>query len=96
VKNLRSLRNNRSGIIYVWAACFMAIVIYSIYWFVGGYVALTVIDTISAQYNFTGVALQTINLIRNVLYWHPLAFISGLFIWAYSNSRKREPLTYYD
>jgi len=93
---MRSLRSNRSGIVFVWAVCFMAIVVYSIFWFIGGYVAISVIDAVTDAYNFTGMAAQTIDIIKAVLYWNPLFFIFGMLIWAYVNSTKKEHLTYYD
>lgn len=93
---MRSLRSNRSGIIYVWVICFMAIVIYSIFWFIGGYVAISVIDAVTASYNFTGMAATTIRIIKNVLFWHPLFFMFGMLLWAFTNSRKREHVSWED
>jgi len=50
---MKSLRRNRSGLIYVWVVCFFAIVIYSIAWFVLGWPAMMTIQAVEDAYTFT-------------------------------------------
>lgn len=91
---MKSLRRNRSGLIYVWVVCFFAIVIYSIAWFVLGWSAMMTIQAVEDAYTFTGPAATTVDLVKTVIAWHPLIFIFGMIIWALVNSHKREYVSY--
>jgi hypothetical protein len=91
---MRSLRKNQSGVIWIWAICLLAIVLYSICWFSLGWPLYMVIDTVEASYTFPAQATNTINLMRLVIAWHPIFFIFGMLLWAFVNSQRREEVTY--
>lgn len=90
----RSLRRNQSAIIWVWAVCFLAITVNSIAWLVLGWPTYIALDAIESSYTFPSVATGTIALIRYVVALEPVMVITGMILWAYVNSGRREEPTY--
>jgi len=91
---MRSLKSNKRGAIWIWAVCFMAIIVYSIVWFALGWAFNLFIDSLELSYTFTSPADLTVQFIKIVVAWHPILFILGMLLWAYVNSQRREEVTY--
>jgi hypothetical protein len=90
----RSFKDNRSGIIWVWAVCFLSIIVYSIAWFSLGWGFNLFIDAIEASYTFESPTDVTVALLKTVVAWHPIIFVFGMILWALVNSQRREDVTY--
>jgi len=86
--------SNKRGIIWVWCAVFLAMVIYSIGWFTLGIAFIKVVGVIEENYNFVGGALQTANLIKNLIVWHPIFALGGWLIFGIANSGRVEVRSY--
>lgn len=89
----RSLRRDKSGLIWVWAVAMLAITVFAIVYFALGMAALMFIDAAEEAYTFEGSAQQTILLYRNVFAYVGIIFLVGVLIWALTNSRKKEYLS---
>ncbi|MEM1589812.1 MAG: hypothetical protein QW175_05290 [Candidatus Bathyarchaeia archaeon] len=83
--------NNR-GVAWIWVSCLIAIVIFSIAWFVLSPVALTIIDSVTAYY--PSDIQWVITIAKNVLQWFPIIMIFGLLLWAYVRSQRPQDVSY--
>jgi len=63
-------------------------------YFVLGMPTMMVLDAIEGQYTFPNEAQNTMNLYRLVFAWVGVIFLVGMLIWAITNSRKKEYLSY--
>lgn len=93
-KFLRDFRDNRRGIVWVWAVVLMALVVYSIAWFTLGWAAMEVIDAVEASYTFEEPAANTVTLMKTVIAWHPIIVVFGWILYGYVNSQRRDPRIY--
>lgn len=90
----RSLRSNRSGIVWVWVACLVAIVLYSIVWFAMGMASSVFFEAMTSIYTFPAPMNLTAAAILSVIAVNPMLMLGGLILWAYVNSGRREDVTY--
>jgi len=79
---------------YIWIVCFFTIFIVTITWWILAPVALTIIDSITNNFNLGSPWDSLITIMKNVLYWFPLLLIFGVIIWAYNASKKPQVVTY--
>ena len=89
-RKLHEFRENRQGIVAIWIACFMGLVVYSIGWFVLAWSCFGIIDLMTTTFTYPAQALNTITLMRLVLTWHPIFYFIGMLLWAYAESMRRE------
>lgn len=81
-------------IVYVWAMVLMGIVIYSIAWFAVAPVTLTVMDTLTEHITVSNDVYNLVELIKQVILWHPILSIFGWLLWGYLNSMRRDIATW--
>jgi len=81
-------------IAYVWAMVFVGICIYAMFWFMFGWAAFSVIEAVEAGYTFTGQASFVVELLKNVIAYHPLLAMVGWLLWGYINSQRRDERAY--
>lgn len=95
-KFLRKFKENKRGIIWVWAVVMLAMVIYAIAWFTLGWAAMEVISTVENAYTFEEPASNTVDLFKTVFAWHPVIVIFGWILYGYVNSQRRDVRVYED
>ncbi|RLC77523.1 MAG: hypothetical protein DRJ03_26710 [Chloroflexi bacterium] len=91
---MRSFRRDKRAVLWIWAVCFTAIIVYSMAWFSMGWAVLEFMDSVESSYTFSSPADTTVTFIRTVIAWHPIFFIFGMLLWAFVNSQRREEVTY--
>lgn len=89
-KKLDIFKTDKQGIVAIWIACFMGLVVYSIGWFVLAWSCFDIIDLMTTTFTYPAQALNTITLMRLVLTWHPIFYFVGMLLWAYAESMRRE------
>lgn len=90
----RKFLNNKSGVAWVWAVCFIAMGIYTMAWYATGLATMMTIDALEATYTYPAPMSTTITFIRTLFAWHPFIMLIGLALWAFINSQRREDQTY--
>lgn len=83
--------NNR-GVTWIWVSCLIAIVVFSISWFVLSYPALAIIDSLSGS--MPSDQQWVLAIARTVLQWFPILMIFGLLLWAYVRSQRPQEVSY--
>ena len=91
---MKSFLKDRKGLIWVWAVAIVSIAVFAILYFALGMAAMMVLDAAEESYTFEGSAADTILLYRNVFAWLGVIFLGGVLLWAITNSRKKEYLSY--
>lgn len=90
IKRTLEFKNNRRGIVYVWALVMLAMVIYTFAWFSMGLVIMTFIDAVTTSMNFAPPWDSVVEFIRNCFLIHPIISLVGWFIYGILNSAKRD------
>jgi hypothetical protein len=90
---LEKLRDDHRGILAIWVVCFVSLCVYSMLWFTMGWAAFNVINLMTTIYQYPAQAMNTINLVKLVLTWHPVFFFFGMLLWAFNMSQKTETVT---
>ena len=93
-QELEHFKTDKSGILWVWAVCFLTIIVMSIAWFTLSWPAFMILDAILAAYSFPPSARLAITLVSNVISWFLILMTLGLLFWAFINSGRRETETY--
>ncbi len=94
VKEINRFKDDKRGIMWVWAVCLLTIVVMSMAWFTLSWPAFMIIDAVLASYNFPPTARLAITLTGNVISWFLIMMVLGLLLWAFVNSQRREETTY--
>lgn len=81
-------------IVFVWAMVFGAIVVYSFAWFSMGSMVMTFIDAITGAFTFDARWDSVVQLIKNVILWHPIISLFGWVLWGFLNSMRRDVRTW--
>jgi hypothetical protein len=81
-------------IVFTWAQVFIGLVLYAIFWYIFGMMAMQVMGAIDSYYTFLSPFDSTVDLIKKVLAWHPIIAMFGWLLWGILNSTRREPVTY--
>lgn len=91
---VKRFKDDKKGIMWVWAMCLLTIVVMSIAWFTLSWPAFMILDQILASYTFPPTARLAITLTTNVISWFLIMMVLGLLLWAFVNSQRREDQTY--
>lgn len=94
VKEVERFKDDKRGIMWVWAVCLLTIVVMSMAWFTLSWPAFMIIDSILASYSFPPTARLAITLVSNVISWFLIIMTLGLLLWAIVNSQRKEETTY--
>jgi len=94
VEEINRFKDDKQGIMWVWAVCLLTIVVMSMAWFTLSWPAFMIIDSILASYSFPPTARLAITLTSNVISWFLILMVLGLVLWAFVNSQRREETTY--
>lgn len=94
MKPFKRFIEGKSGIVWVWAVCLLAIIVHSICWLALSWPLYLTLDAVEAAYTFPAVATPTMNLIRGVVALEETVFVLGMLAWAFINSSRREEVTY--
>ena len=92
--DMRTLKKNKQGALYIWAVCLLSLVVLAMGWFTLTYPTFMIIEMIEGMYNFPPEATAGIGLIKSVLGWFLILMALGLIIWAFVASSRREDVTY--
>lgn len=94
VEEAKRFKDDKRGVLWIWAVCFLTIIVMSIAWFSLSWPAFMILDQILASYNFNSTARLAITLVSNVISWFLILMVLGLLFWAFVNSGRREDQTY--
>jgi len=94
VEEINRFKDDKQGILWVWAVCLLTIIVMSIAWFTLSWPAFMIIDAVLASYSFPPTARLAITLTSNVISWFLILMVLGLVLWAFVNSQRREDQTY--
>lgn len=94
IEEAKRFKDDKRGIMWVWAVCLLTIVVMSMAWFTLSWPAFMIIDAVLASYNFPPTARLAITLTSNVISWFLIMMTLGLLLWAFVNSQRREETTY--
>ncbi|MHA1408482.1 MAG: hypothetical protein ACTSSG_14040 [Candidatus Heimdallarchaeaceae archaeon] len=77
-------------IVMVWTLVLIGMVLYSFAWYVFSIVAFSFIDAIVSSFNFGSQWNNITDLIKNLLYFHPVICLFGWILWGFLNSMRRD------
>ena len=92
MKPLNKLKNNKSGVVWIWVVIIVGILAYSLIWFSVGWVVIEVADNVESQYTYEPPISYAASFIRLIFQYHPILFFFGLMLWAYVNSQRNVQL----
>jgi hypothetical protein len=73
---------------------FLGMVIYALAWFTLGSVTMTIIESIEASFSFGGNWDSVVELVKNIVLWHPIISLFGWILWGFLNSMRRDVRTW--
>ena len=82
------------SIIWVWGTFLLALFVFALMYFTLGWPALYILETIQGSYDFNDVANNVLELFKLTFAWSGVIFLFGMLIWAITNSKKRDVVTY--
>lgn len=88
LENPKSLFPTR--IAFVWSMVFLGMIIYALVWFMLGSVTMTIIEAMESAFTFSGNWDYVVDLIKNIILWHPIISIFGWILWGFLNSMRRD------
>jgi uncharacterized membrane protein len=94
LEKAKQFKDDKRGVMWVWAICLLTIVVMSMAWFTLSWPAFMIIDAVLASYSFPPTARLAITLVSNVISWFLIMMVLGLLLWAFVNSQRREETTY--
>lgn len=74
----------------------MGMIIYAFMWFIFGAVAQTYIDAIDSAFTFGQPWDQVLEMIEQIIYYHPIISMIGWLIWGFLNSARRDVRSWVD
>lgn len=81
-------------VVMVWVMVFIAIVVYAMAWFTIGSVAMTFINACLNSFDFGSPWTAVVELIKNIILWHPIISLFGWILWGFLNSMRRDVRTW--
>jgi len=81
-------------IVYVWTMVFIAIVLYAFMWYINSWWIWKVIEAVESTFTFPAPLDSVTDVIKYVLYLHPLFAMAGWLLWGIRNSMKRDVRAY--
>lgn len=89
MKFLKKFQKNKSGLVWIWSAIIILLLVYSVVWFTTGYALTQTTDVITSLYTYQPPISYAVDFILAIFQYHPLLFLFGLGVWAYVMSQRR-------